>query len=61
MEPKSFEFQQGIGVQRAVSQKGLAETDRLIRKEDSLVNALPTLVNLGQAVVPVEMFRLGQH
>jgi hypothetical protein len=57
------ELQNGTGVQRkrAVGWHGLGETDCLVGKEDRLGDKMLALVCLGQAVVAVEVLRLGQR
>ena len=61
LETKLLELQGDAGVQRAVRQIGLGQTDRRVRKEDRLGQQMLALVHLRQAVVPVEVFRLGHR
>lgn len=61
LEPKRFHVRHGAGVQRAVLRNGLGQTDCFVGKEDRLGEVLLALVHLRQAVVAVEVLRLGQR
>ena len=61
LEPEYFHLCHGDGIQRAVVNKGLAKPDGLVGEENGQVELAPALVNLGQAIAPVEVLRLSQR
>ena len=54
-----FELLHANRIQRTVVQKGLGQPNGLVSKQDRLRDQLLALIDLRQAVVPVEVFRLG--
>ena len=60
MGPEVFELLHADRLERAIFQKGLGQTNGLVRKQDRLGDQFLVLVNLCQAVVPVEVLRLSQ-
>lgn len=61
LEPKRFHLRHDAGIKCAVVKKGLAKPDGLVGEENGQVELAPALVNLGQAIIPVEVLRLSQH